>query len=138
MTRRFEKKLSNVLAQSDNLAGEIIKKTSQLHALNLLLQKNLDSNLALHCKIANWRDQTLVLEMDSAAWATQLRFCIPELLMKLQATAELRSVKKIEYYIKPEVMSKTVAIKILMETAEQMPVSALRRSLVRLAKNTRN
>lgn len=67
----------------DNLAI-LITRTRQLRRLTLALRALLDSELAPHCYISNIEEPLLSVYVDSAAWATRLRFQVPQLLPRLR------------------------------------------------------
>src|SRR5207244_5108353 len=67
---------------------------------NEIWQKNL-ADLAQHSRIANFREGCLVIEVDNAAWATRLRYLIPDISKKLVTHMLLNSLKHIEWYIQP-------------------------------------
>ncbi|NVJ51579.1 MAG: DUF721 domain-containing protein [Gammaproteobacteria bacterium] len=57
----------------------------------------MSKNLALHCRVINFRDNNLIIAADSAAWATRLKFAQNDLLSDLRAEGMhgLRSIKVI-------------------------------------------
>lgn len=138
-----EKSLASLLKQPSELLQTLITKSQLLSHLTNLLHQKLDPVLTKHCQVANLREQTLVIEIDSAAWVTQIRYRIPELLEKLQSHDEFRGLQKIEYYIHPTTTEKlatkqmlrlsTENAKILIETADSLPATALKRALYHLA-----
>lgn len=140
-----EKSLASLIQQPSELLHHIVTKSQCLIHLTNLLHQSLEENVAKHCKVANFREETLVLEIDSAAWATQIRYRIPELLMKLRQKNEFNDLKKIEYYIQllatPHAQSKSTrglsasSAAVLLETAETLPETDLKQALLRLAKN---
>ena len=79
-----EKSLAHLLHQPSELLHHLVAKSQHLIHLTNLLHQLLDRQLAKHCKAANLRDKTLVIEIDSAAWATQIRYRIPQLLDQLR------------------------------------------------------
>ncbi len=51
----------------------------RLRRLDARVRALMDPALAPHCRVANLRDQVLVLQADSPAWASRLRFLAPAL-----------------------------------------------------------
>jgi hypothetical protein len=64
----------------------LVTRTRQLMRWTALFRAQIDNELAPHCYLSNIQDRTLIVYVDSAAWATRLRFQIPQLLDKLRAT----------------------------------------------------
>ena len=59
--------------------------------------------MAAHCQVANLENNHLVVITDSALWATQFRFQIAALLVKLQQHPELSHLKNISCKIRPSI-----------------------------------
>lgn len=68
----------------DNLAI-LITRTRQLRRLTRELRRLLEPELAPHCYVSQIEDNQLVVYVDSAAWATRLRFQAAQLLPTLRA-----------------------------------------------------
>jgi hypothetical protein len=68
--------------------------TDQLRAL-------LPQDLASECRVANVRDQVLTVHINNAAWATRLRFQIPQLIESLRRLADFASVNEIRLKVVP-------------------------------------
>lgn len=144
MKHYAEKNLQQIFQHPQNQAALLVKKTQQLNQLNQFLQNALEQPLALHCRVANFRDPILIVEIDSAAWATQFHYQIPDLLFSLQKTSQLRTLKKIECYIKPQVVSKpppavqhnisAANAELLRETAQHISAPGLKLALERLGR----
>jgi len=135
--------------QTEQVLPNLAQKIAQLQRLNELWQKYIDINLAKHTRVANWRDPTLIIEIDNANWATHVRYSLPELLIKLKAEKELAGLKYINWYIKPTESKnklkprKTKALskensQLLAEAAEHTPHEKLKDALLALAKHTDN
>lgn len=80
----------------DNLAM-LVTKTRLLKRLTVEFRSHIDPELAPHCYISNHDGLTLYVYVDSAAWATRLRFQIPQLLPVLRQSnpifAKLESIR---------------------------------------------
>lgn len=140
-----EKTLDTILNQQDpqSILGFIQKKVAQLNQLNEIWQKNW-ADLAQHSRIANFREGCLVIEVDNAAWATRLRYLIPDLTRKLVKHPALNRLKHIEWYIQPH--SPTVSprsrfapvlsdhsAQLLKNTALSIKMEQLQAALIRLS-----
>lgn len=73
------------------------EKCQFINQLSLLLQNYLQSEWKQHCKVANFRDEVLVIAVENGALATQLRFQTPAILSFFQQHQV--HLKKIEFII---------------------------------------
>jgi hypothetical protein len=133
--------------QTQTNLPELAQKMKQLQRLNTVWQKYIDMKLARHSRVANWRNSCLIIEIDSASWATHIRYLLPELLIKLKPEPELAGLRYIEWYIQPieALTSKTNRHKVLLlsaensqlisEAAKHITHEKLKRALQALAKN---
>lgn len=90
------------MQNSANLLNQLKAKVAYLQQINELLKLELDPILLAHCCVANLRDNILILEIDSSAWATRLRFLAPSLLQKLRVHKPLHQLQEIQWYIRPK------------------------------------
>ncbi len=95
--------LFNQLVNSDamQLTG-LFKKIQQLESLKKLWQIYVPTNLRAYTKVANYRDDCLVISVASAAWATELRFILPDMLQILRKEGKLYQLRSISFYVDPE------------------------------------
>lgn len=83
------------------LLSAIKNKAAQLSHLNNLLHAQLETLLTQYCRVANFRENILIIEVDSSVWATRLRYIVPELLQKLRREKEFHRLQEIKWYIRP-------------------------------------
>ncbi|MDQ8039839.1 MAG: DUF721 domain-containing protein [Rickettsiella sp.] len=96
------KTIDSILQQDpQSILGFIQKKVILLKKINQLWQAEIPLEICQHSRVANFRENCLVIEIDSAAWATRLRYLIPDLTKKLAKNPLLNSLKQIEWYIQP-------------------------------------
>lgn len=141
----MEKTLNKIFQQPTELLSSIIHKAQQLNSLTKILHQFLESDCTPYCRVANYANEILVIEINNATWATQIRYRIPELLGKLKQMEPLHDLKKIEWYIQPVVSSvpdnkQSLSLTkenqvLLQETAESIPTKSLKSALLRLANN---
>lgn len=90
--------------------AELCQRSIQLEELSNKVTQLLPDNLAAQCRVGSFNKGCLVLITSNAAWASQLRYAIPELRDKLRKEAgmyQLLSIKvniadPIAAYVKPE------------------------------------
>lgn len=119
----------------------------QLTKLNRIWQAEISGDLAEHTRVANFRDGYLIVECDSAAWATRLRYTLPDITQKLLKHSDLRDLTHIEWNIQPQfhapntqlsqlppVLSHASAA-LLKNAADNIQVKPLQEALLRIAQH---
>lgn len=124
---------------------KLITHAKGLSELNHAMEKYLPGPLKDYCRVANYRSGLLILQTDSATWATQLKFHIPELLTKLRQEHAFHKLMNIKCIIEPpqkqkvsEEKSPTLsphAASLLKETAAHIQDEKLAAALERLARS---
>lgn len=125
---------------------EICQRNIQLEELNVKLHAYLPAPLNTHCQIGSFNKGCLVIVVNDAAWASQLRYMLPELRDKLRKEAGIYQLSSINISIIPEISSQQSTKKIetpklsakaravIMESEKQCSYQPLREALYKLAK----
>jgi hypothetical protein len=90
--------IKQILTANKNIT-QLIKKSLSLQTLNHLFQELLSSDLSKHCQIAQKTKDSLVIVVDNASWATNLRYAIPDIIKTLRTQPEFKNLQNIQYYI---------------------------------------
>ena len=90
---------SHVLNDKNSKLNNICLKSQQIIALNKIYRKYITDPIKDQFTVANIRDNCLILEFSSAAWATKGKFIYDKLLEI--AKKEFHNIEKIDLYIKP-------------------------------------
>ena len=127
---------------------QLCTRAQALTKLNNYVQNLLPAPLKPHCQVANLHEGTLVMLVDSAVWANQLRFYQTTLLRAWQPDqAGSQAPRQLAIRIaskhvaekapsaKPELSEESAAL--LESTADSLSDQGLREALRRLAKNHR-
>jgi len=85
MIMKLSRSVNKVLVEANDDLAILVTRTKQLSYLTQLLRQQLEPDLAVHCYIGRLDNDTLVILVDSAAWASKLRFHSQSLLPPLQA-----------------------------------------------------
>ena len=134
---------------SDYLTSQTIEtylgKAQQLTKLNAIWSTAM-GEWAEHCFVANFENGKLVLQVKNTAWATRLRYAIPEILETLASYPEFLTLQSIRYHISYSPINKEEATisrksckeaKRLLETAaKNIENPILKAALMRLALNS--
>lgn len=74
-------------------------RAAQLDELNLKVKQLLPANLQEHCHVGSFNKGYLLLMVEKAEWATELRYCLPELRDNLRKKAGMYQLISIEVLI---------------------------------------
>lgn len=92
------KKLDDILKGST--LATILAKAKIIEAFNMALTRHLSSKLLTHCQIMNYENSIVIMGIDNAAWATQLRYNEPTLIQYFLSQPDLPNVLGIKYKIR--------------------------------------
>lgn len=95
------------------------------------------------CVVANYKNHVLILHAETPAWATRLRFLLPDLQKQLAADSLFENLSEIQVRTEPQSADRTkpqrqIAISaasaaVVKSLAEGIPDPALQAALLRLA-----
>ncbi len=94
------KTIDKIIASSKELLSLKVQG-EKLEQIQVLLLAELAPELQPHVKVADYKNAVLFLELDSAAYATHLRFVLPTLTQTLCLKPLLQRLRRIEYYVQP-------------------------------------
>lgn len=94
------KLLSHYLSHHQVLHS-FLHKAKKITAINKLLPQIFPTETLEHCQVMNISDENaLIIGVDSAVWATRLRFIEQILLEKLHAHKDGKEIKTIQYRVR--------------------------------------
>ena len=146
MARKIKKSLECLFSSSNPMFREMISHVYELESLNQALWQYLDPSLKEHCHVANLRNYTLYIQADSPAFATMIRFALPDLLASLKKHPGLSGLQAIELSIispkteAPKPKAKPISplsdesAQCLSETAKTIENKGLKNILMKLAR----
>lgn len=114
-----------------------------------LVRRQLSNPSSLHCVNAQLQNNTLIVHVDSPAWASKLRFQLGGLLPDLRKIPSLDGLQQIQIRILPGAENKssgntsstdklsTESADMIRTLADAIPDDTLRASWLRLAGNTK-
>ena len=85
LSMKSSRRLDKVLQDAHDDLAILVTRTRQLRRLTRLLREQLDETLAPHCYIGTLEPSALTILVDSAAWASRLRFESSQIADKLRA-----------------------------------------------------
>lgn len=124
--------------------AEICQRSVQLEEFTQIINDLLPEELAPYCKVSSFNKGSLILGATDAAWATQIRYAIPELRDKLRKAGmyQLSSIKVIleapaKEYIRVKKAKSyaltTQAKETLISESQHCSYEPLRKALLHLA-----
>lgn len=84
MSRPSPHNLNKLISTPSGEIKSLLDQLAKIQTLNNTLQSKLNATLSKRCRVANLRKNTLVIAVDSAAWANKLRFQLPDLLTEFR------------------------------------------------------
>jgi hypothetical protein len=93
-------RIDKLLSAENHELASLITRVRQLDRYSRRLRQLLPSPLCEHCRVADIRENKLIVGVDNAVWATKLRFYVPSLLPQLQQShQELAGITRIKVLI---------------------------------------
>jgi len=153
-TRNLNTRQFNQLISSNEQLNKLYIHARDICALNEKLHNHLAPSLSSHCTVANYTAETLTINANTSAWASKLRYCIPDILDYARQECGLSSLKSVRIKVSPghdsttqpdlpgnEPGRKAFLSKESAEFIENVATSitdpALRESIFKISKNTR-
>ena len=81
--------------------GNMVDNLNRINRLSQILDRVMVKPMSDHCKAAHWRNNVLVLAVDSGEWANRLRYEKLNLLTKLRQTG-FPSISSIDIIVQPD------------------------------------
>jgi hypothetical protein len=94
--------LMSILTQ-DTCLSQIKERVSALNQLSYVVNELLPSPLNQQCRVSNYRQGLLIIEVSSASWLTRLKYEQSNLLSGIRKKL-LPSLSSIQYRINPDIL----------------------------------
>ena len=101
MRQTSPRSVGHILSSKSSGLERLLERVNNLAEVNRALHSYLAAPLNAHCQLQNIKGQWAVVHVDSSAWATRLRYQIPQLLKFLQSLPGLGQLKEIQIQIRP-------------------------------------
>ncbi|MBN2689265.1 MAG: DUF721 domain-containing protein [Gammaproteobacteria bacterium] len=93
------KKIEQFLQKRTSPLASIYHKVDELNHLNKIFHAIYNNDLGKQCYVVDLTAKTLHLIVTTSAWATKLRFSIPDIIKILKTQPEFNNICKIKYKI---------------------------------------
>lgn len=84
---------------------KIRKQAIELQQIQTLILNYIPEEIKAHCQIGSFNNGCLILTVNDAVWASQLRFILPEIRDNLRKDAKLYQLANIKININRELFS---------------------------------
>lgn len=141
--------ITTLLTNKDSALCRLSDRARYLATLDRAVRSQLPASIADHCRVANLRDNILVLQVDGTVWATKLRYQLPQILADLQCLPDLKGLDSVRVRVAPPQTLQAPppmarprlseqSAELLRQTADSTPDPDLAAALRRLARHRRN
>ena len=80
MAAKRPQTVHNLIDQPQGDIKALMDQLTKIKTINNNLHQTINPILSQHCRVVNIRKSTLVIAVDSPAWANKLRFQLPDLI----------------------------------------------------------
>jgi hypothetical protein len=87
------------ILEKNTALEKLVRKTHTSKNLAFIFRSMLDAGFAKHCHFAHLKDSVLTITVTNAAWATRLRYAIPDMVKNLSTQPEFKQVTTIRYSV---------------------------------------
>jgi len=117
--------ISKLFKDPNTSIGKLVHQASDISKLNDLFKQTFDPEISEHCQVSCYLKGILILHVDSASWATKLRYQVPMLLTTLRQFEAWAGLCSIQIKIKTQLNHPTFTTKTEASiTPLSLPMSA--------------
>ena len=147
--RHFSRSLKSVLRQQER-AQDILQQAKKLRAITATLSQHLPEYAHAHCQAGYLDEKCLVILADSPAWATRLRYLMPQVKKQLIQSGLLNEQQVIRVKVIHEATGKRMSTlppplllsrnnaALLKDTAASMADDELKNALLKLSRHVKH
>lgn len=146
---QYPRPLYAFCSTSNSKVGLLLKHANFINQLQSELHKYLGQPLNAHCKIANYKKDTLILHADSPGWAAKLRYMTPDILGLMHQQFKLTDIKTIRVKVAPDsrktfktskkpVTLSSKSAKLVNDVANTISDHALKTSLLKISRHNQS
>lgn len=93
------KTIGEILENNNSVFAKLIKKTQSANNLTSVFKNMLDTDIIKNCQFISLNNSTINIAVKNTAWATRIRYAIPDMLKILRTQPEFKTAKNIKYFI---------------------------------------
>lgn len=99
--KKYPAPIAKFLSSKATKLSPLISQAKRITQINIILNQSLDYEIAKHVQVSNIHNNQLRLIVDSAAWATRLRYKQSEIINRFKNFAITKSINAIHIKISP-------------------------------------
>lgn len=141
--------ITSLLADQASALCQLSNRARYLATLDRTVRALLPAAIVDHCRVANLRDNVLVLQAEGTVWATKLRYQLPQILTDLRRLPDLKGLDSIRIRIAPAQTAQNPSplarphlsehsAELLQQAADATPDPELAAALRRVARHRRD
>jgi hypothetical protein len=92
----------NSICQHNKILAKLAQHAQLIEKLNHTLHQTLPLEFSAHCRLANIKNQTLIIHTDNASFASFIRFQVPALCKTFSSHLKI-PISNIEIKVRPEI-----------------------------------
>ena len=87
--------MRQLLDNTNRTLKQLMSRIKALRQWDRLVKRFIPEEFHSHCQVINLRQECLVIEVQHAAWATRLRYLLPQLTTRLQCEKLPTTIKEV-------------------------------------------
>lgn len=92
---------NKLIQDSGSTLGSLLVRAAQLTRHQEIVRGSLDKNCQKHCWLANYHNNILYLQSDTAAWATRIRMQQHAVIKRLSANTCFKDIRAMRICVRP-------------------------------------
>lgn len=96
-----ENLISRLVHASESTLGHLVAQANHLLSQQDVVKTALPANCQSHCQLVSYRNRTLTLQADTAAWATKIRFQQRSLIQHLKKMPGFAKIQTVRVNVRP-------------------------------------
>ena len=129
------KSIESLVSAEPSPLQNLVKKAQRIQQLGKMLESRLDPSFQGNFTLANINDGVATILAYSSAWATRLRYHIPDILDELKKQLRQDRVKTVRIKIAPTHQDIPAIASYLIRTADDFGDSPIRDALLSIARH---
>ncbi len=93
--------INRLIDAPESSLHDLMATTDRLLQLEKEVRLRLPESCQKHCKLASYQNGKLILHVESAAWATKIRYLQRELIVQLKQIPVLKEINRIQVSVRP-------------------------------------
>lgn len=93
------KTINEIIKKDNSTLAKLISKSQESHGLKIIFASAVDKDLIKYCDFATYKNSVLTVTVSNQAFATKVRYAIPDIIKNLKIYPEFKDLTKIRYVV---------------------------------------